>query len=86
MATEKITSHTGWPLFLPRDSQKLAEDIYEELQKKLRAHDLDKYCSPKETPSPVTQPAKKPSCCATFCCARGQKSDGSGAPSSAENV
>ena len=48
LATERITSHATWPLFLPRDSQKLAEDIYEELQKKLRAHDLDKYCAVKK--------------------------------------
>ena len=48
MATEKITSHAGWPLFLPRNSQTLAREIYDEVHVLARAHDLEQYCPKKE--------------------------------------
>ena len=85
MANEKLTSLATWPLFLPSDSRGLAMEIVRDLQEKLHEMDLDRFCPNKEGAlSPFTQPAKKPSCCATFCCARGQESDG--APPSADNV
>jgi len=43
MATEKITSYAGWPLFLPRDSEGLAKDVKKKLRVQLHEQGLEKY-------------------------------------------